>query len=65
MVENYRENYRDSIRNTNRSIMDVINKIEARVLMLHNDLEEYKRNPDAELLDIMIRNTKDLLDKLF
>lgn len=65
MVENYRENYRDSIRNTNRSIMDVVNKIEARVLMLHNDLEEYKRNPDAELLDIMIRNTKDLLDKLF
>jgi hypothetical protein len=45
--------------------MDTINQIEARVLMLHNDLEEYKREPDEELLDTMIRNAKDLLDKLF
>ena len=45
--------------------MDVINQIEERVLMLHNDLEEYRREPDEELLDIIIRDTKDLLDKLF
>jgi hypothetical protein len=45
--------------------MDVIDQIEERVLMLHNDLEEYRRNPDEELLDIIIKNTKDLLDKLF
>ena len=65
MVGNCKGNYRESICNTNRSIMDVVDQIETKVLRLHNDLEEYKRNPDAELLDIIIKNTKDLLDKLF
>lgn len=65
MVGKHKENYRESICNTNGLIMDVIDQIEERVLMLHNDLEEYKRNPDAELLDVIIKNTKDLLDKLF
>lgn len=65
MVGKHKGNYRESICNTNGLIMDVIDQIEERVLMLHNDLEEYRRNPDAELLDIIIKNTKDLLDKLF